>query len=224
VLEDGSSADIQLHEQAARLARHGVSAISVIWIRRAWVESSGTEKDQGCARWFAGDPPYALRVLLAALDRLSLLETQVRSLRRQEGQRRSELHRQHKKDGRTGKPNIGVPLTRGIWLPDLMPAAQLLREIYPDDWPEPVGSRWPQLAIDWNGQRRGLDHHFQALLKAREQRPHRAAAAFAPVPAGGMAGGLTPTGTLDPRRQPADRDASTAAERAAARADGGGRA
>lgn len=168
VLEDGSSADIQLHEQAARLARHGVSAISVIWIRRAWVESSGTEKDQGCARWFAGDPPYALRVLLAALDRLSLLETQVRSLRRQEGQRRSELHRQHKKDGRTGKPNIGVPLTRGIWLPDLMPAAQLLREIYPDDWPEPVGSRWPQLAIDWNGQRRGLDHHFQALLKAAD--------------------------------------------------------
>ena len=170
VLEDSTSADLDQHEQAARLARQAVGAISTIWIRRAWVASSEGERDGG-ARWFAGDPPSALRVLLATVDRLSLLDTQVRHLKRQEAQRRVQIDRQRKQDRMAGNSSprpsgYGVPLTKGIWAhPDLMPAAQLLREIYPDDWPEPVGARWPQLDIDWSRQRRQLDQRFQSLLR-----------------------------------------------------------
>jgi hypothetical protein len=176
VLEDSLSADLDHHEQTARLGRQGIGAISVIWIRRAWVESSEAEKDHGCARWFGGDPPYALRILLATLDRLSLLEDQVRNLRRQEGRRRRQIDKQRRAgqssgDSSSRQTGYGVPLTRGIWLPDLMPAAQLLRETYPDDWPEPVRSRWPQLDIDWYRQRHMLDKQYQSHLRAVDGNP-----------------------------------------------------
>lgn len=73
VLEDDASADLEDNEQSARLARQAVGAICTMWIRRAWVESSAIRPEEGPGRWFLGDPPLALRVLMAGLDRLSLL-------------------------------------------------------------------------------------------------------------------------------------------------------
>ena len=175
-LEDGASADLDHHEQAARLARQAVGAISTIWIRRAWMRSSDVQPNRGCARWFAGDPPYALRILLAALDRLSLLATQLRDLKQQEGRRRKEIDKRRKEeraaeDSPQRQTNYGVPLTRGHWPPDLMFTAQLLREIYPADWPDPVEARWPQLDLDWYRQRAQLTQRFRALLRHADGDP-----------------------------------------------------
>ncbi|WP_406165400.1 hypothetical protein OIE52_02005 [Streptomyces canus] len=169
VLEDGSLVDLDGNEQFARLARQAVGAISTMWIRHTWVRSSAIQPDHGPARWFLGDPPHALRVLMATLDRLSLLDVQHKELKRREARRRKEIDREWSQQPDSGarrrKPNYGVALNRGMWPPDLMPAAQLLREIYPADWPDPVADRWPQLDLDWYKQREKLRQLYQGHLK-----------------------------------------------------------
>ncbi|WUD77876.1 hypothetical protein OG937_42290 [Streptomyces sp. NBC_00510] len=169
VLEDDASADLEDNEQSARLARQAVGAICTMWIRRAWVESSAIRPEEGPGRWFLGDPPLALRVLMAGLDRLSLLLTQFRALKQQESRRRGKLEKERARQqpGTAAEPvrTRSVSLTRGLWTPDLMPTAQLLKEIYPADWPDPVGSRWPQLDLDWYGQRDGLRKLYEPRLR-----------------------------------------------------------
>ncbi|MFJ8888134.1 hypothetical protein ACIRJR_32690 [Streptomyces sp. NPDC102402] len=179
VLEDDSLVDLDSNEQFARLARQSIGAISTMWLRRAWVSASAIRPEHGPGRWFLGDPPDALLVLVGALDRLSLLDRHYREVKRQEGRRRKEIDKmwsQHPEHGAGKKKrSYGVALTRGMWPPDLMPAAQLLREISPADWPDPVADRWPQLDLDWYGQRNGLKRIYQGLLGAAGNDPEAVA-------------------------------------------------
>ncbi|MEV0292222.1 hypothetical protein [Nocardia sp. NPDC050710] len=142
LLNDDSAHDLARYEQRARLARQSLGAICTIWITRAWVESTSSDDTVGPGRWFVGDPPRALRLLFAALDRLAVVDQERKRLRQ---------------SGR--KPP-------GLWLPDLLTPAQALREIYPQSWPEPVRDRWGErLDIDWYKQRDGLRHAYNNLVK-----------------------------------------------------------
>lgn len=163
-LDDEVTADPGEGEQRARLARQGIGAICTMWINRAWVVSSG---DTGPARWFVGDPPPALRVLFAALDRLTAVELNRRELNRRETARKKEIDREFARenpDPGKRKPSYGASLNRGLGVADLFPPAQLLREIYPQDWPEPVGERWPVIDVDWYAERVRLARAYRALL------------------------------------------------------------
>ena len=175
VLDEGSTADLHGNEQFARLSRQSLSAIATIWIRLAWVRSSTRRPGQGTGRWFLDDPPHALRVLMSALDRLSVLDVQHRQLSAKGRRRRAQIDREWAQRPQTGsmqrKPDYGVALTRGLRPPDLMPPAQLLREIYPKDWPDPVADRWQHLKVDWYADRKRLRTNYAGLLREAKGDP-----------------------------------------------------
>lgn len=175
MLEDGATADLDDGEQFARLARQPIGAICTMWIGRAWLKSSALRPAEGPGRWFLGDPPRALRVLMAAVDRLSMLEQQRRELKNLESRRRREMQRQeaeYRKKGLTYRPQSSpASPTRGLWTPDIMTPAQLLRELYPSEWPQPVADRWPQLDLDWHAQREKLREHYEAFLRKANGEP-----------------------------------------------------
>lgn len=171
VLHDDATLEQEENEQLARFARQSVGAICTMWIRFGWARASGIGPVRGPGRWFDGDPPHALRILMATLDRLSLVDLQYHRAKSAEAARRREIDREwagQPRESRGATPQYGLPLTRGMGIPDLMPAAQLLREIYPEDWPEPVGERWPQLDIDWYRDRNHgskLQAQYESHLK-----------------------------------------------------------
>lgn len=168
-LADGTAIDLDDNVQRARLARQSLGAICVMWLRYAWIRTSEVHSGHSGGRWFDGDPPHALRILISILDRLSLLDAQYRDLKRREGKRRRQAARERPKQPQEGQRGAsstnGVSLIKGLWPPDLMPPALLLRDIYPGDWPDPASTRWPQLDLDWYTQREKLRELYQGQLR-----------------------------------------------------------
>ncbi|MEJ2887990.1 hypothetical protein [Actinomycetospora aeridis] len=135
-LTDESSLDLaDVHR--ARFARQAVGAVTTSWIRGAWAQSSAVSGNDGCNRWFEGDPPHARQALVLALDRQCRIE---------------EIRRAT----RPGKK---------VRVPEPWPIAQLLKEIYPAQWPEPHANRWTPVVYDWNRPKNPLAPHYEAALR-----------------------------------------------------------
>ncbi|WP_156213785.1 hypothetical protein [Lentzea aerocolonigenes] len=164
MLEDDNAHDLGLHEQRARSNRQALPAVSSMWISRAWIKSSDTTSP---SQWFTGDLPPARQVLFAAIDRLCEVDTHQREMKRRENRRRQQIEREHFRanaDPRR-KPNYGTSLDRGLRPPDLLTPAQLLREIYPQDWPDPIRDTWPQLDLDWYASRARYNKSYESALR-----------------------------------------------------------